>query len=172
MVRTPPTGSYNGINKTITMKKIHLFESFVNEKFKFSGSCTSPLCGTFIPKLEKVGDLVQNQQTSQDLIKIQKEINDLMKMINTEIRDSAGSANAEELDWKKAPVAPVFILNLKDKYPQDEKKYYDLWYKAANRLEKFSYGGAIAIFKTYAKREETKVMLEEHDYGHDESITD
>ncbi len=154
------------------MKRIKLYENFVNEKFKFAGTCDGPLCA-IIPSLEKIGDLAFKQDTPQDLLKMQAETNKILKMINDEIKATINSHSEDGIDWEKAPLAPVFILNLAKKYPQHEQAYHDLWYKAVNRMaEKFSYGGAIAIFKTYCKREEHKLMLEEHDYGQDDTIID
>lgn len=139
------------------MKYVKLFE-----KFKFSGSCSNDLCD-LIPSLTNIGDLISTYSTSQDLIKIQTEMNKVNKVITDKIR--ASSSHSEEIDWDRAPKAPVFVLNLAQRYPQNEKKYHDLWYKAAERQPTFTYGGAINIFKTYCKREE--LLLEDHDYDND-----
>jgi hypothetical protein len=149
------------------MNKIKTFGGFLNEKFKFSGSCSSDLCQTMIPILTSVGDLVgEYQQGQADLLKIQQELHRASKVITDKIRSE--TTHKEELDWDAEPKAPVFVLTLKQRYPQNEEAYHSLWYKAANRLDKFNYGCAIAIFKTYCKRE--NLLLEEHDYGHDEKI--
>lgn len=153
------------------MKRIKTYAE-LNEKFKFSGTCDGPLCA-IIPSLEKLGDLVDHQDTPQDLLKMQSETNKILAMINAEIKATINTNSEDGIDWENAPIAPVFILNLVKKYPQHEKEYHDLWYKAVKRMEeKFSYGGAINIFKAYAKRPENNLMLEDHDYGHDENIID
>jgi hypothetical protein len=145
------------------MKKVKLFEGFLNEKFRFSGTCSNELC-TLIPSLEKIGDLISTYSESHDLIKIQAETSKFQKEIQDRIRTSAAGAT-DELDWDRGPKAPIFVLNLKQRYPQHEAKYYELWYKAAERQPVFSYGGAIAIFKTYCKRE--NLLLEDHDYDNE-----
>lgn len=147
------------------MKRLKLYENFLEEKFKFSGGCSNDLCGTLIPSLEKIGDLVSAYSTTQDLVKIQGELNKAQKIVTDKIRTETSNPK-DEIDWDKAPKAPVFVLTLAQRYPQNEKKYHDLWYKAAERQPVFSYGGAIAIFKTYCKREE--LLLEDHDYGMEE----
>ena len=144
------------------MKHTKLFEGFINE----GDECASELCGIMMPTVNKITDLISHYSVPQDLIKLQAEVNKMQKLIADTIR-SARSTETEKLDWNKAPLAPVFVLTLKQRYPQNEKRYYELWYKAADRLPTFNYGGAINIFKTYCKREE--LMLEEHDYGYDES---
>ena len=165
--------NFDDFSKNIVVNESELFESdAVNEKFRFTGgSCTSPLCGTVIPSLEKIGNLVADQQTTDDLIEIQAETNKVLKMIGDAIRAATPRrAETTELDWTVKPLAPVFILNLKQRYPQNEEKYHELWYRAVARMgDKFSYGGAINIFKTYCKRE--NLLLEDHDYG-DEPLTE
>jgi hypothetical protein len=151
------------------MKKLKTFdelnEAQISEKFRFTGTCDGPLC-EIIPSLEKIGDMASHQESPQDLLKMQAETNKILKMINLAIKANIESHKEGEIDWDKAPKAPVFVLNLSNKYPQHEKAYHDLWYKAVNRMaDKFSYGGAVAIFKTYAKRPENNLMLEDHDYG-------
>ena len=148
------------------MKHTKLFEGFLEEKGG-AQDCASELCGIMMPAVNKITDLISHYAVPQDLIKLQAEVTKMQKLIADTIRSSARSAETEELDWQRAPLAPVFVLNLKQRYPQNEKRYYDLWYKAAERLPTFNYGGAINIFKTYCKREE--LVLEDHDYGHDES---
>lgn len=146
------------------MKHTKLFEGFLNE----GGECASELCGIMMPTVQKISEIIERYSTPQDLIKLQAEVSKMQKLVADTIRSSAAAGgNAEELDWDRAPKAPIFVLNLKQRYPQNEAKYYRLWYRAAERLATFSYGGAIQIFKTYCKRED--LMLEEHDYGYDES---
>jgi hypothetical protein len=148
------------------MKRLKSFDE-LNEKFKFTGTCDGPLCA-IIPSLEKLGDLVDHQDTPQDLLKMQAETNKILKMINDEIKATINARPHDGVDWTKAPLAPVFILNLVKKYPQDEEKYHAAWFKAVTRMaDKFSYGGAINIFKAYAKRDEFQLMLEDHDYDND-----
>ena len=150
------------------MKHTKLFEGFLSEK-KFTipapNSCASELCNIMMPSINKVTELVTTYTVPAELIKIQSEVNKMQKLVTDLIRSGSSSTRTEELDWERAPKAPIFVLNLKQRYPQNEAKYYELWYKAAERQPVFSYGGAIAIFKTYAKREE--LMLEEHDYDNE-----
>lgn len=179
------------LNKNNMKKKIKLFEAFLNEapqKFvlKRPGgnppptntidtnndtdddgeNCSSRLCNIVMPTITNITELVNNYSQPSELTKLQTEATKLLKLINDTIRSGrSGTAAATELDWEVAPKAPIFVLNLKQIYPQNEEKYYELWYKAAKRLPTFNYGGAIAIFKTYAKREE--LMLEDHDYDNE-----
>ena len=146
------------------MKHTKLFEGFINEGGP--QDCASELCGMLMPTVDKITNLISHYSIPQDLIKLQAEIAKLQKTVADTIRNSAKGAT-EELNWDRAPLAPIFVLNLKQRYPQNEARYYALWYKAAERLPSFNYGGAIQIFKTYCKRED--LMLEEHDYGYDES---
>lgn len=149
------------------MKKVKLFEGFLEEK-QSGPACSSSLCTSIMPGLVNVGDLVSHytpESPATDLVKIQSEVNKIQKAITQAIRDLATAGSTEELDWERAPKAPVFVLNLKNRYPHKEADYHRLWYKAAERQPVFSYGGAIAIFKTYAKRED--LLLEDHDYDNE-----
>lgn len=71
------------------------------------------------------------------------------------------SAEGGEIDWDMDPKAPVFILNLVKRYPQNEEKYFKLWHKAVARSteggKKFNYGAGINIFRAYAKREQLQL---------------
>jgi hypothetical protein len=147
------------------MKHTKLFEGFLEEKK--GPACSSSLCTEVMPGLAVISDMVLEytpESPATFLIKIQSEINKVQKIVTETIR-SLSQHKEEEIDWEVAPKAPVFILNLAQRYPQNEKTYHDLWYKAANRQPVFSYGGAIAIFKTYAKRAE--LMLEDHEYDNE-----
>jgi hypothetical protein len=149
------------------MKHTKLFEGFLAEGGQ---DCASELCGILMPTVNKITELISHYAVPQDLIKLQTEINKMQKLVSDTIRSSARGAETAELDWDRAPKAPIFVLTLKQRYPQNEERYYNLWYKAAERLPTFSYGGAIAIFKTYCKREE--LMLEDHEYGFDEEVSE
>lgn len=77
------------------------------------------------------------------------------------VRPVAAEGDDAEMDWDKAPKAPVFVLNLAKRYPQNEAKYYKLWYKAVDRSTEggkaFNYGAGINIFRAYAKREQLQL---------------
>ena len=155
------------------MKHLEIYEKFQivhHEKEAPAAALTLDLRSTLLPELEKVMELVKHYADKVgDLIKIQSEVNKIQRAVTDAIRE--GSPVTTEVDWDSIPKAPIFVLNLKNKYPHLEAKYYELWVKAAHRQPVFNYGGAIQIFKTYCKREE--LMLEDHDYGYgDEYIVD
>lgn len=157
------------------MNRVKSFDQLVSEGILYEGpnsqSCTSSLCTTVLPTISKVTELViayNPQSPAQDLVKILSEVDKLQKMVSDAIRAATPRpAAGAELDWTKKPLAPIFILRLKDKYPQLEDKYHELWYKAAARQPSFTYGGAIVIFKTYCNRENPKLMLEDHEYDNE-----
>lgn len=153
------------------MKHTKLFEGFLAEK-KGGPSCSSSLCTEVMPGLQNISDMVIEytpESPSSFLVKIQGEVNKIQKIITETIRGLSQHQEGD-IDWEKAPKAPIFVLTLAQRYPQTEKKYHDLWYKAAERQPVFSYGGAIAIFKTYCKRED--LVLEEHDYGFEGDLSE
>jgi hypothetical protein len=143
------------------MKHVKRFEQ-INEAKSSPASCTNDLCMTVMPSMNSVIDMLSHYTgIPEELVKIQTELNKAAKMVTDVLRSA--TSTTDKLDWDVKPLAPVFILNLKNKYPQKETKYHELWYKAANRNPEFNYGASINIFKAYAKREE--LMLEDHDYN-------
>jgi hypothetical protein len=90
------------------------------------------------------------------------ELNKLAAKFQAAVAEAIRGTMPPSEEVSDVPKAPVFVINLGKKYPDQKGAYDRLWAKAAKRLPTFSYGGAINIFKAYANRE--KLMLEAEEF--------
>lgn len=108
-------------------------------------------------EIQEVLDEYDSKQSSSTLV----ELNKLAVKFQTAVADALRGTLPPSDDVTDVPKAPIFVINLGKKYPDQKGAYDRLWAKASKRLPTFSYGGAISIFKTYAKRENLMLEAEE-----------
>jgi hypothetical protein len=108
-------------------------------------------------EIQEVLDEYDSKQSSSTLV----ELNKLAVKFQAAVADTLRGTLPPSDDVTDVPKAPIFVINLGKKYPDQKGAYDRLWAKAAKRLPTFSYGGAISIFKTYAKRENLMLEAEE-----------
>lgn len=139
------------------MRKLYEFQTSLSSESK---SKLKELENLFV-EFDSTGDQKKLIRAQEILVGMEAKIADAIRATNpprSAASASGGTAVATQIDTNKAPKPAVFVFNLARRYPQNEQKYFELWYKAAERSLRpgqttYNYGAVMNIFKTYCKRE-------------------